>query len=115
VDMSGAYLAETVASMVQHGFHCDTALELDAPDGAGAFARTTYRLSRGTEVLFVVECCRYPDGDEGYYLEIARYHGLTSFSYPLDSWRHHADRVEFKLLADPDTAQGLALVLRFDQ
>jgi hypothetical protein len=42
-----------------------------------------------------------------YFLELA-YLGLSSFSFPIDSWKIHAKYVEFRYYADPN-GRGLSL------
>jgi hypothetical protein len=110
MEMTSAYLGETADAFEHCGFARETRIEPDAPGGRGAFIRTRHTLARPNERI-VLEVCSYPDGAEDFFLEIEDFHGLSCMSFPLDSWRHHADRVEMKLRADPNTGQGFAFVL----
>ena len=50
---------------------------------------------------------------ERYYLALNRWHDLTITSYPLDSWKHFKDRVEFKFDINATTGMGLSFIVRF--
>jgi hypothetical protein len=58
-----------------------------------------------------LELVERPGEHERYFLEIIRFHGLRSFSFPLDSWKFKGTSLELKYYALPDSGLGLALTL----
>jgi hypothetical protein len=113
MEMSPEYLAETVQVLESAGF--DVARENnDYGDLDGPVPALRYDLRRGAREHFALEVVM-PSGAPAYYfLELTSFHGLSSFSYPLDSWKHRVDRVEFRYYSDVRTGQGLALTLHLD-
>ena len=116
--MSLDYLAQTVAHMGDRGFAVSKSEDVartpqvEGQPGEVLFERVRYTLTRRAGEELVLEGLRYPTGEETYFLEIADYHGLSCFSFELDSWKHRPDRVEFKFYARPDTGLGLAVTLQ---
>ncbi len=111
MEMSIKYLNETADALEGLGFGVERILEPDAPSGKGVFARHRFVLSRPDEKL-VMEGLVYPDGTVRYYLEFVDFHGIHSFSFPLDSWKHRPERIEFKYYERLDTGEGLSLTLK---
>jgi hypothetical protein len=108
--MTSTYMAETAAHFESRGFM----LTLDSDDryskdGSLVFHRQRYILKRPLESI-VMESLRYPDGRETFYLEFG-WHAASFFSFQLDSWKHRADRVEFKFQPSNETGEGLALTV----
>lgn len=104
-------MAQTVAGMVAAGF--EEELEVFTKERGDVLVYTARRwtLGKGPQVELELEVIEYPDGREAFYLALNRYHGLSSFSFPLDSWKLWPDRVEFKFYADPESGQGLTFEL----
>lgn len=107
--MSVTYMAETARAMESAGFEL-TAEERPLPGETDAVVHE-FRLHRGDDCRLVLQAIEYP-GATDYYLELEEYHGMTSFSFPLDSWKHFGDRVELKYYTHPATSLGLSLTLR---
>ncbi len=110
--MSTAYLAETAEFLASNGWELKTEEETRRRDGAPVFDAIRHTLAHGSEAEIVLEGLRYPDDREVFYLEIRRYHQISSYSYPLDSWRHRPGQVEFKFRPHPDDGLGFAFTLR---
>ncbi len=111
MEMTPAYMAETAEFLRGEGY----ALSIDEQTyGAGAHApkATCYTVQRGPALHLVLETVHDVDGGVRYFLEIVRYFGLRSYSFPLDSWKHFPDRVEFKFI--PKDATGLGLSFTVD-
>lgn len=108
MEMSGDYLRQSAQWLASVGYTLKEELP-DAEPGTPVCVR--YHLSRGEEEHFVLECLRYEDGSERYYLEIMRYYAMRAFSFPLDSWKHFKDRVEFKFYALDEPPLGLSFIL----
>ena len=106
--MSIEYMQETAEAMKNAGF---TLIEDKKRYGVSGPESRLFRLSRGADDSLVLEALPTVDGRTQFYLAIESYHGLQSPSFPLDSWKHHKDRFEFKYLADPSTGRGLSFVI----
>lgn len=115
MEMSAAYLAETARALAEAGFQLteETWDEEATPAGPG-WRGTRFRLSRGKRESFVLEAVHHDSGEVSYFLEIACFHGLQSHSFPLDSWKHFSNRVEFKFYTMPDTGMGLSVTLELE-
>lgn len=114
MDMSPDYMAATVAHLEARGWRAERAHERRERDGTLRFTADRYRLYRGDDEVLELEALTYPDGVHTYHLAVERYHGCTSTSFPLDSWKHRPDRVEFKYYTHPETGLGLSLVIGLD-
>lgn len=111
MEMTRAYMHETAEALAAAGFELEHATDRVERDGALVFERDTHVLTRIGERL-VLESVHYPDGEDRWFLAIEAFHGMTCTSFPMDSWKHRADRVEFKFAADAETGLGLSFVLR---
>jgi len=76
------------------------------------YRSTQYRLVAEPEV-WTLEVVAYPDGHVRYYLEIERYHGLKSRSFPLDSWKFRESHIEFRYQAHPESGLALTFELSY--
>ncbi len=112
MQMSSAYMAETVEHLCQHGWVAERRDDTHEQDGAPVFERSTWVLQRGEEEHLELEALSYADGAETFYLAIPGFHGLSSHSFPLDSWKHRPDRVEFRYHAMADSGLGHTFVLQ---
>lgn len=110
MEMSPAYMAKTAAHLAAAGWTVAEETEERRRDGVLRFTARRWRVARGPDEVLVLESLTYPDGAHAYYLEIVAWHGLTCTSFPLDSWKHHADRVELKYYTHAATGLGLSLV-----
>ena len=108
MEMSIEYMQETAEAMKNAGF---TLVEDENRYGESGPVGRLFRLKRGHQASFVLEALPTVDGRTQFYLAIESYHGLQSPSFPLDSWKHHKDRFEFKYLADLSTGRGLSFVI----
>lgn len=106
MEMSLAYMQETVAAMTDHGFSFIPVADVFEKDGVLVYRRNRYELSRGAEEDLVMEYLEYPDGTRTYWLELRRMHKLKAHLFELDSWKHRPDQVEFRYYARID---GVAL------
>ncbi len=112
MQMSVAYMAETVGALEDAGFEVQTESRVLEPTATRPGARRTeHRLRRGAEEELLLEAIAYDEGEVAYYLELVTFHGLSTFSFPLDSWKHRPGSVEFKFYEDPGTGNGLSFRL----
>lgn len=108
MEMSPAYMAETAEVLSKKGYTI-TITELDERvEEQTVYVGQRYTLHADGEHI-EMEALTYTDGSHAYYIKLVDFHGMESFSYPLDSWKWRDHLVEFKLVADPATATGLAL------
>jgi len=110
MEMSTEYMAKAVELLEKHGFVSERSVR--QIDGEPDITATSFRLVRGDAEELVLEHITYPDRPTAYYLQLVRFHGLRSFSFPLDSWKFRDHSIELKYYALPDT--GLALSLTFE-
>lgn len=108
MEMSPAYLGETAKFLEGKGFSLDR--EETDYRGDGAVVGRKFVLRRDSEHL-ILEVVEYQDGAPKYFLKVENYHGLSTFSFPLDSWKHRPDRVEFKYVPVDDTGLGLSFTI----
>lgn len=111
MEMSHAYMSETAKTLAENGFE----LGIETHDYGiepGSILATRYVLRRDCETL-VLETVDHPDDGELYFLEIVEFHGLSSASFRLDSWKHRPHQVELKYQPRQDGNGGLSLILRF--
>ncbi len=112
MEMSPEYALETVRIMSERGYTLETE-EMERIDGdVSRFKGVYYRLGSAQQRL-VLEVLHYPDTRVRYFLEIAEYYGLSSFSFELDSWKHHEEYIEFRYYTNPETGGALTFKLRF--
>lgn len=111
MEMSADYLRQTAAYLKGRGYALE---EADVDYGCindKPCRGHRYICTRPGERL-ILEVVQNPKEGERYFLELAEYHGLTVTSFPLDSWKHFKDRVEFKFYALPENGLGLSFILR---
>jgi hypothetical protein len=106
MEMSLAYMEETVAAMADHGFSLLAVADAFEKDGLVVYRRNRFELSRGSDEQIVLECLEYPDARRTYWLELVRICRIKANVFELDSWKHRPEQVEFRFYARPD---GVAL------
>ncbi|MBV1860512.1 MAG: hypothetical protein KUG77_19020 [Nannocystaceae bacterium] len=107
-------LAKAASGLVEAGFQAVVERDDKRRDDKLVFERVRWTLTRGEHEALELEALSYPDDTEAFFLRIVRFHGIRSFSFPLDSWKLWPERIEFKYYAHPETGQGLAFTLVFD-
>jgi hypothetical protein len=112
MEMSPKYAAETASELAQHGYTCEQSEEERRDGDVLRFKATRYALTAPRQRL-IMEVVSYPDGDTRYFLEIAEYHGLSSFSLELDSWKYRDDYIEFRYYTNPETGSALTLKISY--
>lgn len=112
MEMSPEYADETAAEMTEHGYTLNTDKENRMDGSILRFKSTRHHLSAENQHL-ILEVIRYPDGEIRYFLEIAMYGGLSSFSFELDSWKYRDDHVEFRYYTNPETGGALTIRLNY--
>lgn len=110
--MTPAWLEATTEHLAQWGFEVRCTATNEPDDGVRVFVRTRYLLTRSASERLALEALVYDDGPTTYWLEILDWHGMVSFPYRLDSWRHRPGQVEFKFTLDPETGMGLSFFLK---
>lgn len=110
MEMSGAYLRQTVAHLKSSGYSVTESEDSRERSGQLVFDRTKF-ICQKDENSLVLELIQYPDGKEAYYLEIQRMGSIRSTSFPLDSWKFRSQLVEFKYYIEPRTGLGLSFTL----
>lgn len=103
MEMSTQYMEELAGSLAERGYEL-TLQELDMTERVGR----VFEL-RKDAVHMVFTYVTDDAGTTRYYARLVNYHGLETFSHPLDSWKIHSDRVELKFHGGP---LGLAFVIR---
>ena len=111
MDMNLAYFDATLKHLESKGFLIQTKLDEHRPNGELVFQRKTAQCNLGDDCSFSFEALSYPHGHDVFYLEIIKMGRMRSFSFPLDSWKYHPARIEFKYRDDPESGLGLALTL----
>jgi hypothetical protein len=114
MEMSPEYAAETARVLEQRGYRLETSDEERLDGDVLRFTVTRYIFSAPAQRLGL-EVLRYPDNDVRYYLEIFEYHGLSSYSFELDSWKYRDDYIEFRYYTHPETGGALTLKLLYPQ
>ncbi|MEZ4400507.1 MAG: hypothetical protein R3B06_10840 [Kofleriaceae bacterium] len=112
MEMSPAYMAATAKHLEDNGWKVTRSTEDRVRDGAPVFTAARYRVERGADEVLSFEALTYPDGVHAYYLAIDAWHGVTCTSFPVDSWKHRPDRVEWKFYVHPKTSLGLSFVVQ---
>jgi len=110
MEMSADYMAETVEHMQRFGYSVTEAKDTNERDGQLVFNRTKYSC-QSAEAELVLEVLCYADGREAYFMEIVRMGAMSSFSFPLDSWKFRPETVEFKYYVHPATGLGLSFLI----
>ncbi len=113
--MTPAWMKATTEHLAEWGFDVSSSSEEEHVDEQLILTRTRYELVRGHRECLVLEGLDYPDRESTYWLEIPRWHGLSSFPYRLDSWRHRPGQVEFKYAIDPETGMGLSFFVKEEE
>lgn len=106
MEMSPEYAAETARVLEERGYDCLTSTERRMDGETLRYEATRYELTAPGRAL-ILELLAYPDGEVRYFLEIADYYGLSSYSFELDSWKHRDDYVEFRYYTNPETGGAL--------
>ena len=112
MEMTPSYLRETAEHLAASGYALETSEDQHEREGLLLFVRTRYDLRCGEAEHLALECLEYADGVVRWYLAVEAWHGLTSTSFPLDSWKHRPDRIEFKYETSAATSLGLAFVVQ---
>jgi len=94
MEMSPEYAMETARVMSERGYTLEIEENERIDDDVLRFKGVYYRLGADQQKL-VLEVIHYPDQEVRYFLEIAEYYGLSSFSFELDSWKHREEHVEW--------------------
>jgi hypothetical protein len=111
MDMNLAYYEATLVHLASKGFVIQSKSDDHHNSGQLVFHRKTARCDHPDDCSLSFEALSYPDGHDDFYLEIIKMGRMRSFSFPLDSWKYHANRIEFKYRDDPETGLGLALTI----
>lgn len=112
MEMSPEYAAETADALAGHGYHCEVEREERENDGAPVFSATRYHLSAPDQQL-TLEVLVYPDNEVRYFLEITGFHGLSSYSFELDSWKYRDRHIEYRYYTHPETGGALTLKIPY--
>jgi hypothetical protein len=111
MDMTPKYLADAADAFVRHGFALTrTEAVLGQVEGRPCTS-TKFELERGDAERLVLEVVDHPVEGHRYFMEIARFHGMRSFSFPLDSWKVRPTTIELKYYALADSGLGLSLTI----
>ena len=109
MEMSVEYMKKAVELFQKHGFTAEPSVR--QIDGSPDIEATSYRLTRGEHEELVLEHVTYTEQPTAYYLQLVRFHGMRSFSFPLDSWKIREHSIELKYYALPDTGLALSITL----
>jgi len=107
MEMSKQWMEDTASFLGERGFEV---ARLDAEEADGIL-RTRFDLRGDARQHLVLEVLVYPDGEERYWLQLAQWHGLRTYPFPLDSWKHRDAFVEFKFHVEPITGLGLSFLV----
>jgi hypothetical protein len=112
MEMSAAYMAQTVEHLRKAGgFEVQTTHEDKTRDGEPVFHRVLHRCHHANGDELLLETITYPGGREAYHLAVTKIGAMSSFSYPLDSWKFRPTTVEFKYAIHPESGLGLSFIL----
>ncbi len=106
-------MAKTVAGLVKAGFRVSLERDNKTRGDVTVYERLRWTLTRAKSVQLELEALDYPDGTAAFYLQVTDYHGLSTPSFPLDSWKLWPARIEFKFYTHPESGQGLTFTLDF--
>jgi hypothetical protein len=109
MEMNMAYYEATLDYFRKKQFSVDITEDTHAPNGDVVFHRKRAQCRLDDECAFIFEVLSYSTGRLDFYLELLKVGRVRSFSFPLDSWKFHPNRIEFKYRDDPETGLGLAL------
>ncbi len=104
-------MASAVAGLVEAGFHSSLERDDKTRDEVRIYERLRWTLTREA-VHIELEALEYPDGTAAFYLALIDYHGLSTSSFPLDSWKLWPERIEFKFYTHPESGQGLTFTIK---
>jgi len=111
MEMNLDYFEATLSHLQSKGFTVRIELDDHCANGELVFSRKRARCDLDETCRLSLEALSYLNGREDFFLEIIKMGRMRSFSFPLDSWKFHADRIEFKFRDDPETGLGLALTV----
>jgi len=111
MEMSLLYMHETTDQLKEMGFVVVPAQTELGHLEEGSCVSHTFTCTRKNEEL-VLETVVHPNEAERYFLQIRNFHGLSTFSFPLDSWKHRSGSIEFKYYSLPEDGRGLSFVLK---
>lgn len=107
MDMSLETMQAAAEALRAAGFSVTNDLsDVESASGDIAYVRHRFAAEREPDERLTLDCLAYPDGREGYWLELERIGSLRALPFELHSWRCHPDRIEFRFYARPD---GVAL------
>lgn len=112
MEMSADYAEETARALAERGYRCERSEERRMDGEVLRFSATRYALTAPGQRL-LLEVLAYPDGELRYFLEIADYHGLSSYSFELDSWKYRDEYIEFRYYTHPETGGALTLQIAY--
>lgn len=104
-----AYFEATLKHLESKGFAVEASSDDHRENDALVFRRKTAHCVLADDCKFSFEALAYATGNTVFYLELLKVGRVRSFSFPLDSWKFHPNRIEFKYRDDPETGLGLAL------
>jgi hypothetical protein len=107
MEMSVAYLRQALEFFTSRGFILVSEERTCGQFEGRSVTATSHTITRSKGESLTIEHVVHPVKPEMYFLELA-YLGLSSFSFPIDSWKIHAKYVEFRYYADPN-GRGLSL------
>jgi hypothetical protein len=111
MEMTKAYYEATLNHLQSKGFTVQSVIDEHIEKDAVVFNRQRSSCQLDEHCQFVFEAIFYTDGHHDFFLEIVKLGRGRSFSFPLDSWKYHANRIEFKYRDDPETGLGLAITI----
>lgn len=111
MEMNTAYFEATLNFLETKGYALKKQLDEHIEEQGVVFSRVRVDCHLADDCRFIFEMLRYTQGQEDFFLEILKIGRMRSFSFPLDSWKYHPNRIEFKFRDDPATGLGLALTL----
>jgi hypothetical protein len=111
MEMNLAYFDATIKHLESKGFSIQITADEHRTGDELVFQRKSARCDLGDDCSLSFEALAYSNGHENFYLEIIKMGRMRGFSFPLDSWKYHPNRIEFKYRDDPESGLGLALTL----
>jgi hypothetical protein len=111
MEMTKAYYEATLDHLQAKGFTVESVFDEQREKDSLVFHRQRATCQLDAHCRFIFEAIFYTQGQEDFFLEILQLGRARSFSFPLDSWKYHANRIEFKYRDDPETGLGLAITL----
>ena len=111
MEMTKAYYEATLNHLQGKGFSIESVLDEHIEKGVVVFNRQRSKCQLDEQCQFLFEAIFYTDGHDDFFLQIVKLGRGRSFSFPLDSWKYHPNRIEFKYRDDPATGLGLAITI----